>query len=144
MKNVILIFILILIASRSGYSQNWEDMVRFTINLGSRNDSTELWLNDSIKVELKDFGMDEFTIFHDTITQSRYFIYRCACNDTAVVLIGGRDRTHDFYRLKNMIYENDKWVITEFDTEITLSLGWNLLEEKSQRKSNKRCFMTIN
>lgn len=144
MKNYILTLGLILLASSVGHSQTWEEMAQYTMELEFRNDSSDLWLNDSVKVELRDYGINEFTIFRDTTSQSGYFIYRCACGDTVISLIGGRDRIHDFYRLRDIIYESEEWLITKFDTEIALSVSWNIFESKSRRKMNKRCLMTIN
>jgi len=142
MKNCIVFLSLVILSSRIGYSQSWEEMAQYTIELDSRNDTANLWLNDFVKVELRDFGISQFTIFQDTTSQHAYFIYKCVCNDS--ILIGGRDRGYDFYRLRDIYQTNNEWRVEDFDTEIALSTPWSLIENRSRRKMKNRCFMNVN
>lgn len=141
---LMLLFVLILFFPIDGHCQTWEDMAQYTMRLESRIDSIDLWFNDSTKVEIRDYGINEFTIFHDMTSQSSYFIYKCSCNATSISLIGGRNRTSDFYRLKDITYRNEEWFITPFKTEIALSTQWSYIENIPRRKMNKRCFMPNN
>lgn len=142
MKKHIPIFALIFILPTTAFSQNWEEMAQYTLDLTSRIDSSDLWMNDSVRVQILDYGINEFTIF--VSESNRYFIYRCACDDTAVSLIGGRDRIDDYYRMKDTIKSDDKWIVTSFNSEIALSSSWKTIETIPPRKRNKTCLMNIN
>jgi hypothetical protein len=100
-----------------------------------------LLFNDSIEVELKDFGIHEFTIFKKYSKYKRYFfIYHCNCKDNTTLYGGGTSRRDDdFYQSVYIIKNDTAWTIEPFDIDISLTFPFS---EMKKLRLKYRCIMT--
>jgi hypothetical protein len=140
-KLILLFYLVFWNLTNNILAQNWEEMATFTSQIKSRTDKTQLLFNDSIEVELRDFGIHEFTIFKKYSKHKNYlFIYHCNCKENKTLYSGGKILNDNNFYQSVYIKKNDfTWNIEPFVTNIALSFPFS--EMKKLRLKNK-CIMT--
>lgn len=126
--------------SNKVYCQEWDEMAQYVAELNSRNDSVQLIYNESLTVQIRDFGIHQFTLFNNINTKRDFFIYRCNCNDSIISYAGGISRDDfDFWQSVYIKKIDSNWIIEPFKAEIALSVHWSKM---SGLVSSKKCIMT--
>jgi hypothetical protein len=124
------------IFSQISFSQNWKFMVETSLQITQRENKIYQF-NDTTQVEIRDFGIDEFTIFTITNNRRSYYIQRFTCK-CETKIFGGVARDVDFYHQVELNYNDGIWTYSKFESSIDLSMPWRFTKRQI-KKRKRRC-----
>jgi hypothetical protein len=118
-------------------AQNWKFMVETSLQITQRENKT-YQLNDSTQVEIRDFGIDEFTIFTISSAKKTYFIHKNICKGETYIS-GGVDRKDSYYYLVDFNFVDGTWVAYRPEHALQCAFSWSLFTKRKIRQVKRRC-----
>lgn len=125
------------IFSQISFSQNWKFMVETSLQITQRENKIYQF-NDTTQVEIRDFGIDEFTIFTITTAKRSYLIHKFICKGVTYIR-GGVDRKDSYYYLVDFNFIDGAWVAYKPENALQCSFSWSLFSKRKIRQIKRRC-----
>ena len=131
-----ILFFLTLLCS-SVHAQNWTFMAETTSKITNRENKT--WqFNDTTNIEIRDFGIDQFTIFTISSAKKTYLIHKSICKGETYIR-GGVDRKDSYYYLVDINFIDGTWVANRPENSCQCSFSWSLFTKRKIKQIKRRC-----